>query len=662
MDVLSPFVQTSGDVFGREDLNNLLTKFPEVERNTPKLWLSSITVFEEILHSKVRNASRQNLEKICDRSRLYVQNDSFAEAPDLLDAHNVCIIAGIPGIGKTTLAEMLLLHFVNVGYELVQIDHDISEAQELANGDYKRVYYYDDFLGQISVGEKLNKNEEQRLLNFMQAIKKSKSSKLVLTTREYILNQAKLMYEKVDRARFDPDTCIVDLSKYTRMIRAQILFNHLYFSDLPRPYLEALVRDRLYLKIVDHTNYSPRIIEQMTLPARLRGIEPSRYGETFVYNLTNPAEIWRHAFEEQLSEASRSTLVVMASSLVAMPILKLQEAVEAFHLEKCRQFGIAATPRDFNRALKELEGNFITTGNETDFTGKQILHVEYHNPSIRDFVRNHLASATRELRLLIQTAIFFEQLVTLWQYRDDTESGKLFAEALNVNIGEFLRAVERTLYAEKIAAEPRYQMWRQPNRMNFERRVTFWLSVSRTARDVDISSGLDVALARVRKRLSENHLDGEDLVALLAELSKYEPSYPDRHSQLMEETYEYVSNDFDSLDAFQPFLAFAEVFPARVPTEKMEEVTGEFQSVVESAAEDEDDADRVREMATQVDEIGTRFGLDMSEHIEGMEEWAKECERNSTTPNDYYDDEWRGPSSSREYCSDTDIDSLFSIL
>src|SRR5207248_9271019 len=70
-----------------------LHSFPT--RRSSDLWLSSTTVFEEILHSKVRNVSRQSLEKICARSRLYVQNDSFAEALALLDAHNVCIIAGI---------------------------------------------------------------------------------------------------------------------------------------------------------------------------------------------------------------------------------------------------------------------------------------------------------------------------------------------------------------------------------------------------------------------------------------------------------------------------------------------------------------------------------------------------------------------------------------
>jgi len=107
-------------------------------------------------------------------------------------------------------------------------------------------------------------------------------------------------------------------------------------------------------------------------------------------------------------------------------------------------------------------------------------------------------------------------------------------------------------------------------------------------------------------------------------------------------------------------LAFAETFPDLVPSDKMEEVGGEFRDVAGSAAEDEHDADRVREVASQIEELGSRFGVDMSDCIEGMEEWAKECERNARQ--EYSDDEWRGYDASDKSCGDLDIDSMFSAL
>ena len=46
----TPYIQTPGDIFGKDDLNGLLTKYPKIERHTFKLWISSVPVLEEILH------------------------------------------------------------------------------------------------------------------------------------------------------------------------------------------------------------------------------------------------------------------------------------------------------------------------------------------------------------------------------------------------------------------------------------------------------------------------------------------------------------------------------------------------------------------------------------------------------------------------------------
>jgi len=49
---LSPHIKRPGDIYGKEDLNNILGLFPGTERQHFKLWLSSATVLEEILHLK----------------------------------------------------------------------------------------------------------------------------------------------------------------------------------------------------------------------------------------------------------------------------------------------------------------------------------------------------------------------------------------------------------------------------------------------------------------------------------------------------------------------------------------------------------------------------------------------------------------------------------
>lgn len=237
---LSPHIKAPKDIYGKEDLNNILGLFPAVERQHFKLWLSSTTILEEVLHSRIVNQTKITLEKIRDKAQLYVSNESFNCALKVLKDHNYVIIAGIPGIGKTTLAKMLVLHFLRNEYDFIDVSYDISEAYAFPDHKQPRVYLYDDFLGRTSVEEKLRKNEDHRLVDFISSVRKTKSAKLILTTREYILRQAQRTYEILNSPTFERPQCIVDLSQYTRPIRAQILYNHLYFSRLPKKHIEEI--------------------------------------------------------------------------------------------------------------------------------------------------------------------------------------------------------------------------------------------------------------------------------------------------------------------------------------------------------------------------------------------------------------------------------------
>ena len=155
--VLSPFVQTTGDIYGRERLNSILTKHPEIERRHIKLWASSAGVFDSIINAGTHVVSREEIERTIAAAKLYVRNTSFDEALEILKKQRVCIISGQPGIGKTTLARMLLLYFYEKGHDLVKIESDISEARAVSYHNKPRFFYYDDFLGQTAQADKLNK-------------------------------------------------------------------------------------------------------------------------------------------------------------------------------------------------------------------------------------------------------------------------------------------------------------------------------------------------------------------------------------------------------------------------------------------------------------------------------------------------------------------------
>ena len=124
------------------------------------------------------------------------------------------------------LAQVLVANSMAIGYEPFEVSEDIEEAWTALRTDGLQVFLYDDFLGQLSFGESLSKNEDRRLSEFISKVASLKSKLLVMTTREYILQDARRTYELLDsldqRMHF-----VLELEDYTRSDRARILYNHL---------------------------------------------------------------------------------------------------------------------------------------------------------------------------------------------------------------------------------------------------------------------------------------------------------------------------------------------------------------------------------------------------------------------------------------------------
>lgn len=441
LEILKPYCLVSSDIYGREDINNLLGQHEDIERRNFKLWLTSETVLRRVLEAGIFTDSETHLERVRMRLRRYVPNPSFERAKMLLDKYRYCIIAGIPGIGKTTLAEVLLADLVDrQGFEAFRIAHDLSEIRPVKNSKRKQVFYFDDFLGKTAL-EKLQKNEDQRLIELMEEVAENPNWRFILTTREYILNNARLRYEAFAHPSVDFKLCVVNLSDYVRPIRAKILYNHIYFSDLPKAYKLALMQNRGYETILRHRNYSPRVIEYMTQARHACAVAPSLYLSEFTDSLEHPARIWDHAFIHQISEAARHLLLVLCTLPDEVLLTDLEIAFWTFYRLRQEKFGFPTSSGDWNDALKQLDGSFVATKR----IGKDLV-ATFHNPSIRDYVEDFLSTSETDVSDLIRGSHFYEQYTRLWAGR----RGHRY-RGVDEHRDEFLREFQRHLFGESAA-------------------------------------------------------------------------------------------------------------------------------------------------------------------------------------------------------------------
>lgn len=397
-------------VLGREDLDNMLTLHPTVEQANYKLYLSSVAVIQRILRNEAFVRQQALSERIMARRRLYVQNDGFYDAMKLLKEHRLCVISGEPGVGKTTLADMLVLDLVSRGYEPIAVEDDIADVDRLWKSDSKQVFLYDDFLGQNTLEQKLRSGEDTRIPNVIQRLAASKNHYLILTTREYILRAAQATYATLSSPDFTMSKYTLDLGSYTRFQRGHILYNHVYFSELPRAAGRSLARNQAFRAIVEHKNFNPRLIDSLVAAAVREGGRTAGKGfaKYAAQTLEDPSSLWLHILDRQLPPLARDISIAMAALPERSPAEVVRVAVSA--LLEAR--GQPLSDREFADAMRVLEGVFVDVNR--DDSG--VSEVAFRNPGVRDFVTDYVLRDQGLLRELVASVRSPEQVerITSW--------------------------------------------------------------------------------------------------------------------------------------------------------------------------------------------------------------------------------------------------------
>ncbi|MED3952604.1 restriction endonuclease [Priestia aryabhattai] len=402
LNIFDGYIKNTSDIIGKKDLNNWLSQYEYLEKKYYKLWFSSTTIMSKILNADIANMSDFTEQEIKRGIGVYVQNESYEEALKILEKSKYVVISGIPGIGKSSLAKMLIYKYLTEGYGLVQASRDIKEAEKLFVEGKKQIFFYDDFLGKVFLDKKLEKNEESRIVQFLKRIRRDKNKKLIMTTREYIFQQAKIEYQEFERL----ESCIVDLKKYSQLIKAKILYNHLFYSHVPQSYLVHLLKEDNYLKIINHRNYSPRLIEYLTFDYEMYSETETEYFNDFVKLLDNPKELWKKPFEQHISQVSKYLLYTLLLFGESIDINSLKDALANLIEEERKKYLIPYQRESFNNSIRELNQTFIKIENNI---------VEFQNPSIQDFLINYISQDEDLIFSLISSSIYFQQLFTVFE-------------------------------------------------------------------------------------------------------------------------------------------------------------------------------------------------------------------------------------------------------
>lgn len=412
--ICSPYITTTEDILGRDDLNNLLGIYPEVEKQYYKLWLGSISVLEQILDKRINTWSEIELYAISKEVSTYVMNDSFDDALAILKNNGYVIISGIPGIGKTTLARMLVNYLLAEGYEELVNLYSIDDAAQKFVKERKQIYFFDDFLGSNT----LNVNErsfDKKLLAFIETVRRHDNKLFILSTREYILNDALNKYESLVLKNIGLSKCVLDISQYSESIRAEILYNHLSLANLPVDYIKQILFKKGYLQIVKHKNYSPRIIEAFLNKQSHFKVSPQKYMKEFVEAFDRPYAVWEGTFASLEKMAQYALFIRCSMGGEGVFMTDWIAAVKYFISNTNSSASLVWDEMLWRESVKVMEGTFVISQ-----PYKDDLIVRFINPSVYDFLVTKLATLNDLQAQLIECSYFCDQLFSVFSEEDQS--------------------------------------------------------------------------------------------------------------------------------------------------------------------------------------------------------------------------------------------------
>lgn len=383
MATMSPYVCSTGDIYGAEDIRSILDSERALYARHHHLWLHSIEQLNQQLYAASFVRSKVALQLAFESAEHFIEQPQIAAIQQCLDERHACLVVGDPGSGKTTSAsEVALRYFIaEPGLEVHWFsDRSFDEALNLVREGARQLFVMDDCFGATFLTDENAIKQHQSLSALMRLAETSVGHlRLVFTTRDYILQQALRQMGPSSTSLAALVQNAVRMGANNAQFRIDFTLHTLARTGLTNSVLQRLVGEELYWPIITDPRFSPRMMK--LLCNQLLSVASDQL-KVFIQNsLANPDNLWRDAYDRLSPEAQILTLLVGISRDYCLS----SELLEGFLSLYKRVHGRFATTRQFEHALLEAEPVFIKSR-----AVQESIWLSVTNPGVHDFIYKEL--------------------------------------------------------------------------------------------------------------------------------------------------------------------------------------------------------------------------------------------------------------------------------
>lgn len=410
--MFSDYMKSSENIITANELENFLAckENRDILKAHYKLWLDSTGILDDIYSNSLFVDCEALLGDVVRQKDYFVRTEAYKKAIECLEKNHTLLITGNPGVGKTITSNMIVLYYSSLGYR-VRYTTDTSDIKELKrsislNKDEKEIVLLDDCFGQAYFSMKETQGKE--LISLIRFINSTKNKYLILNSRVTI-------YQEVQERTPEFVKCfknnefklfILNIDGISDIEKAKIFYNHLYFEKVPKSYIDNIIDQKNYLKIIRHKNYNPRLIEYICSAERYETVPSEKYCEYILYQLKHPKDIWNDEYERKLQKTDR----ILLSTLYSLTNTQILESTLKYCFEKrlVNEQDIDKTVNNYEASLARLNKGFISI---VDKNGSKMISVS--NPSVNDYMETRFEKFSAEKDAVLMNCIHIRQMASL---------------------------------------------------------------------------------------------------------------------------------------------------------------------------------------------------------------------------------------------------------